>query len=58
MANNTLRSSREWEGGREAIVSGNLDTRDDTAANGWGSALHDLKSVTQAGGTLYVFSLP
>ena len=44
-----------WPG---AIVSGNLDTRDDTAANGWGSALHDLKSVTTAGGTLYVFSLP
>jgi len=44
-----------WPG---AIVSANLDTRDDTAANGWGSALHDLKNVTQAGGTLYVFSLP
>ena len=44
-----------WPG---AIVSGNLDTRDDTAANGWGSALPDLKNVTQAGGTLYVFSLP
>ncbi|HEX3572737.1 MAG TPA: PQQ-dependent dehydrogenase, methanol/ethanol family [Acidobacteriaceae bacterium] len=44
-----------WPG---SIVSGNLDTRDDTAANGWGSALRDLKSVTAAGGTLYVFSLP
>jgi glucose dehydrogenase len=44
-----------WPG---AIVSNNLDTRDDTAGNGWGSALHDLKSVTQAGGTLYVFALP
>ena len=44
-----------WPG---SIVAGNLDTRDDTAANGWGSALHDLKSATQAGGTLYVFSLP
>lgn len=44
-----------WPG---AIVSGNLDPRDDTAANGWGSALHDLKSVTAAGGTLYVFALP
>jgi PQQ-dependent dehydrogenase (methanol/ethanol family) len=44
-----------WPG---SIVSNNLDTRDDTAANGWGSALHDLKSVTQPGGTLYVFALP
>ena len=44
-----------WPG---SIVSGNLDTRDDTAANGWGSALHDLKNVTQPGGTLYVFALP
>jgi PQQ-dependent dehydrogenase (methanol/ethanol family) len=44
-----------WPG---SIVSANLDTRDDTAANGWGSALHDLKNVTQAGGTLYVFALP
>jgi lanthanide-dependent methanol dehydrogenase len=44
-----------WPG---SIVSGNLDTRDDTAANGWGSALHDLKGVTQPGGTLYAFTLP
>lgn len=44
-----------WPG---SIVSNNLDTRDDTAANGWGSALHDLKSASQAGGTLYVFALP
>jgi PQQ-dependent dehydrogenase (methanol/ethanol family) len=44
-----------WPG---SIVSANLDTRDDTAGNGWGSALRDLKSVTAAGGTLYVFSLP
>ena len=44
-----------WPG---SIVSGNLDTRDDTAANGWGSAMRDLKSATQPGGTLYVFSLP
>jgi PQQ-dependent dehydrogenase (methanol/ethanol family) len=43
-----------WPG---SIVSNNLDTRDDTAANGWGSALHDLKNVTQPGGTLYVFAL-
>ena len=44
-----------WPG---SIVSNNLDTRDDTAGNGWGSALTDLKNATQAGGTLYVFSLP
>jgi PQQ-dependent dehydrogenase (methanol/ethanol family) len=44
-----------WPG---AIVSGNLDTRDDTAANGWGSALRTLKNDTQPGGTLYVFALP
>jgi PQQ-dependent dehydrogenase (methanol/ethanol family) len=44
-----------WPG---AIVAGNLDTRDDTAAGGWGSALPDLKNVTQPGGTLYVFALP
>jgi PQQ-dependent dehydrogenase (methanol/ethanol family) len=44
-----------WPG---SIVSANLDTRDDSAANGWGSALRDLKQATTAGGTLYVFSLP
>jgi lanthanide-dependent methanol dehydrogenase len=44
-----------WPG---AIVNSNLDTRDDTAGNGWGIAMHDLKGATQAGGTLYVFSLP
>jgi PQQ-dependent dehydrogenase (methanol/ethanol family) len=44
-----------WPG---SIVAGNLDTRDDTAGNGWGSAMRDLKSVTSPGGTLYVFSLP
>lgn len=44
-----------WPG---AIVSGNLDTRDKTAANGWGLALPDLKKKTTAGGMLYVFALP
>jgi alcohol dehydrogenase (cytochrome c) len=44
-----------WPG---SIVSANLDTRDDSAANGWGSAMRDLKNATQAGGTLYVFALP
>jgi glucose dehydrogenase len=44
-----------WPG---SIVSANLDTRDDSAANGWGSAMRDLKKDTTAGGTLYVFALP
>jgi PQQ-dependent dehydrogenase (methanol/ethanol family) len=44
-----------WPG---SIVSANLDTRDDSAANGWGSALRELKQATTPGGTLYVFSLP
>lgn len=44
-----------WPG---AIVAGNLDTRDDSAANGWGEGVRDLKSVTTPGGTLYVFALP
>jgi PQQ-dependent dehydrogenase (methanol/ethanol family) len=44
-----------WPG---SIVSADLDTRDDSAANGWGSAMRDLKNATQPGGTLYVFALP
>jgi lanthanide-dependent methanol dehydrogenase len=44
-----------WPG---AIVSADLDVRDDTAGNGWGSALKDLPDVTTKGGTLYVFALP
>ncbi len=44
-----------WPG---SVVSNNLDTRDDSAGNGWGSALRDLKKATQPGGTLYVFALP
>lgn len=44
-----------WPG---AIVTNNLDTRDATAAAGWGSALPDLQKRTQVGGTLYVFALP
>ena len=44
-----------WPGG---IVAADLDTRDETAGNGWGAALPDLPSVTNKGGTLYVFSLP
>jgi glucose dehydrogenase len=44
-----------WAG---AVVSGDLDPRDETAGNGWGKAVGDLKQVTAKGGTLYVFSLP
>ena len=44
-----------WPG---SIVAADLDTRDETAGNGWGGAMQDLPSVTQKGGTLYVFALP
>jgi PQQ-dependent dehydrogenase (methanol/ethanol family) len=44
-----------WSG---AIVSGDLDPRDGTAALGFVNAVRDLKSVTTAGGMLYVFRLP
>ena len=44
-----------WSG---AIVAGNLDPRDKTAALGFVGAMPDLKQTTVAGGTLYVFALP
>lgn len=44
-----------WAG---AIVSGNLDPRDPTAALGFVGAVPDLKQKTTPGGTLYVFALP
>lgn len=44
-----------WPG---AIVAGDLDTRDQTAAAGWGKAMEDLPKATTKGGTLYVFALP
>jgi glucose dehydrogenase len=44
-----------WAG---AVVSGNLDPRDSTAALGFVYAMKDLKEVTKPGGTLYVFALP
>jgi PQQ-dependent dehydrogenase (methanol/ethanol family) len=44
-----------WPG---AIVVSDLDTRDPTAAGGWGSALADLKAATTRGGMLYIFGLP
>jgi PQQ-dependent dehydrogenase (methanol/ethanol family) len=43
-----------WAG---AIVSNDLDPRDATAGNGFGTALADLKAATTRGGMLYVFSL-
>ena len=44
-----------WAG---AIVAGGLDPRDSSIALGMGNVTRDLPSVTNRGGTLYVFSLP
>jgi lanthanide-dependent methanol dehydrogenase len=44
-----------WSG---AIVSGDLDPRDGSAALGFVNAMRDLKNVTSKGGTLFVFRLP
>jgi lanthanide-dependent methanol dehydrogenase len=44
-----------WPG---AVVVNDLDTRDVTAALGWGGAMADLKAATAKGGMLYVFGLP
>ena len=44
-----------WAG---AIVSGNLDPHDGTAALGMVNAMSDLPQKTTRGGMLYVFSLP
>ena len=44
-----------WAG---AIVAGNLDPKDPTAALGFVGAVPDLKQKTTPGGTLYVFALP
>jgi len=44
-----------WAG---AVVAGDLDTRDPTAALGFAGAVPDLEDVTTKGGTLYVFRLP
>src|SRR5215213_6632831 len=44
-----------WAG---AIVAGDLDPRDATAALGFVNAMTDLPANTTKGGTLYVFSLP
>jgi lanthanide-dependent methanol dehydrogenase len=44
-----------WAG---AIVAGNLDARDPTAALGFVNAMSDLPQHTTKGGTLHVFALP
>ncbi len=44
-----------WAG---AIVAGNLDARDPTAAKGFANAVSDLPQKTTKGGMLYVFALP
>jgi hypothetical protein len=44
-----------WAG---AIVSGDLDPRDQSAALGFVGAMRDLPGHTGKGGTLYVFALP
>jgi PQQ-dependent dehydrogenase (methanol/ethanol family) len=44
-----------WAG---AIVSGDLDARDPTAALGFVNGMKDLPQATTKGGTLYVFGLP
>ena len=44
-----------WAG---AVVSGDLDTQDASAGNGWGGAMADLSRYTQKGGAVYVFALP
>jgi PQQ-dependent dehydrogenase (methanol/ethanol family) len=44
-----------WAG---AVVAGDLDVRDQTAALGFVAAMGDLKEATTKGGTLYVFRLP
>jgi PQQ-dependent dehydrogenase (methanol/ethanol family) len=44
-----------WSG---AVVAGGIDTRDSSAALGFTNVMADLPSVTNKGGTLYVFALP
>ena len=44
-----------WAG---AVVAGDLDTRDGSAAGGFASVMGDLKQRTTKGGILHVFALP
>ncbi len=41
-----------------AVVANDLDTRDGSAAMGFGNAMRDLPQRTAKGGMLYVFALP
>jgi glucose dehydrogenase len=44
-----------WSG---AVVAGDLDTRDGTAALGFANAMPDLRDASTKGGMLYIFGLP
>ena len=44
-----------WAG---AVVAGDLDVRDGSAAAGFAGVMGDLKQRTTKGGMLYVFALP
>jgi lanthanide-dependent methanol dehydrogenase len=44
-----------WPG---AMVVNELDTRDPTAAGGWGEAMKNLRAATNKGGVLHVYALP
>ncbi|HEY2558976.1 MAG TPA: methanol/ethanol family PQQ-dependent dehydrogenase [Caldimonas sp.] len=44
-----------WAG---AVIAGDLDARDGSAATGFGNVTSDLKQRTTKGGMLYVFGLP
>jgi PQQ-dependent dehydrogenase (methanol/ethanol family) len=44
-----------WAG---AVVSGDLDARDPSAAMGFANAMRDLRDATPKGGALHVFELP
>jgi alcohol dehydrogenase (cytochrome c) len=44
-----------WAG---AVVSNDLDVRDQSVALGMGHLMGDLKKVTKKGGAIYVFALP
>jgi hypothetical protein len=50
------RSAYEQSAG--ALVAGELDPSDGTAALGFANAMRDLKDATTRGGMLYVFALP
>jgi alcohol dehydrogenase (cytochrome c) len=44
-----------WAG---AIVAGDLDARDSSAAKGFAQAMADLPLHTTKGGTVYAFAVP